>query len=414
MGTEDQNGVVGPAGNPVPPRSPVPSTADNGTPTSDAPPTRPGQGAGGTSFAGAAGLAAGAAASVSGTEDQSTVEASKYNVVGRPVDRDINLSDVDDGLPELPGGYGESRIVLMPRDPEWAYAYWDIPNQHKEELRRQGGTQLALRLYDVTGSSMQQQGCDELARSWYLRIPISDRDYRVEIGYLTNDGRWLLLAGSNSVRIPPVYPSNWEEDLFTSVDWEQDLREGRLATLVPPGQRPGGAPIDNPIYAAAQRAEAQRLSGSLYGSMQHIPGSMMPQQAISSDVFPSGIGMGLGAAPTMSGLNVSGLTMSGVGFSASAPPIRPRKFWLVADAELIVYGATEPDATVTIAGQPIQLEPDGTFRFHMSFQDGNIDYPIMAIAADGEQSRSIHMTFNRETPQRRTNTKAEAQDEWPG
>ncbi len=25
---------------------------------------------------------------------------------------------------------------------------------------------------------------------------------------------------------------------------------------------------------------------------------------------------------------------------------RPRKFWLVADAELIVYGATEPDATV--------------------------------------------------------------------
>jgi hypothetical protein len=66
--------------------------------------------------------------------------------------------------------------------------------------------------------------------------------------------------------------------------------------------------------------------------------------------------------PTM-----SGLTMSGVGFSASAPPIRPRKFWLIADAELIVYGATEPDATVTIGGKPIKLNPDGTFRFQMSF-----------------------------------------------
>jgi hypothetical protein len=104
--------------------------------------------------------------------------------------------------------------------------------------------------------------------------------------------------------------------------------------------------------------------------------------------------------------------MSGVGFSASAPPIRPRKFWLIADAELIVYGATEPDATVTIGGRPIKLNPDGTFRFQMSFQDGLIDYPIMAVAADGEQTRSIHMKFNRETPSRHTNTKEEAVEEW--
>jgi hypothetical protein len=101
-----------------------------------------------------------------------------------------------------------------------------------------------------------------------------------------------------------------------------------------------------------------------------------------------------------------------LGFSASAAPVKPRQFWLVADAELIVYGATEPDATVTIGGKPIQLNPDGTFRFQMSFQDGLIDYPIFAVAADGEQNRAIHMKFNRETPHRRTNTKAEAVEEW--
>jgi len=158
----------------------------------------------------------------------------------------------------------------------------------------------------------------------------------------------------------------------------------------------------------------------VFGSMQHVPGSMVPSQAISSHVFPSGVGMAvgpaaLGAVPTLSGigLNVSGLTMSGIGFAASMPPIRPRKFWLVADAELIVYGATEPDATVTISGQPIQLTPEGTFRFHTTFPDGRIDYPIMAVAADGEQNRSIHMTFDRQTPERRTNTREEAQEEWP-
>jgi hypothetical protein len=182
----------------------------------------------------------------------------------------------------------------------------------------------------------------------------------------------------------------------------------------------------------AESVEAQRLAGSLFGSMQHVPGSHVPgshvpgsivsQQSISSYVFPSGVGMwavptmsGMGMSGVgMSGMSMSGVGMSGVGFSASAVPIRPRQFWLVADAELIVYGATEPDATVTIGGRPIKLNPDGTFRFQMSFQDGLIDYPIMAVAADGVQSRSVHMKFNRETPSRNTNTKEEAVVEWVG
>ena len=91
---------------------------------------------------------------------------------------------------------------------------------------------------------------------------------------------------------------------------------------------------------------------------------------------------------------------------------RNRIFWLVADAELIVYGATEPDATLTVGDRVIPLNPDGTFRFHVAFPDGQIDYPIKAVAVDGEQSRSISMHFERDTPERNTNTKAEAKDEW--
>ncbi|MBE9113507.1 DUF4912 domain-containing protein [Nodosilinea sp. LEGE 07298] len=352
------------------------------------------------------------------------------------------LASVDEGLADLPSGYGESRIVLMPRDPQWAYAYWDIPHTHKDELRRQGGSRLALRFYDVTDinfysqtpHSLQQYECDEMAREWYLPIPVSDRDYVAEIGYLCNDGRWLVLARSLPVHIPPVYPSDWVEDQFLTVDWQADLHGQTLATLKHPSQRAAESAnaIYDSIFAMTESAEAQRVAGSLFGSMQHVPASMAPEKAVSSYVFPSGAGLwavpGAGAGvPTMSGIGAfgeltmsgagftmsgAGLTMSGAGFSASAPPIRPRKFWLVADAELIVYGATEPDATVTIGGQPIKLNSDGTFRFQMSFQDGNIDYPIMAVAADGEQTRAIHMTFDRATPSRRTNTKDEAVLEW--
>ena len=353
-------------------------------------------------------------------EAQETVEAAKFELGQQDINGEI-LADVDVELADLPAGYGESRIVLMPRDPQWAYTYWDIPNEHKEELRRQGGQQLALRIYDVTDinldfqspHSIQEYPCDELAREWYLPIPVSDRDYIIDIGYRCADGRWLVLARSAQVHVPPVYPSDWIEDIFVNIDFEQDLRGKTVYNLVPPAKKmatAGGNAIYEQIFDMAESAEAMRVAGSMFGSMQHVPGSMQAEQAISSYVFPSGVG--LWSVPTASGINMSGVGMSGVGFSASAPPIRPRQFWLIADAELIVYGATEPDATVTIGGRPIKLNPDGTFRFQMSFQDGVIDYPIMAVAADGEQTRSIHMNFERETPSRNTNTKEQATLEW--
>jgi uncharacterized protein len=352
-------------------------------------------------------------------EAQLSVEAGKFEL-GQAADLEMeDLADVDEALGDLPGGYGESRIVLLPRDPQWAYAYWDVPNDRKHELRSQGGQYLALRIYDVTDinldnqspHSIQEYPIDEMTREWYLPIPVSDREYTIDIGYRCADGRWLVLARSTSMRVPPVYPSDWIEDIFITVPWEEKLEGKTFVRLVPPTQKAGtdGSPStsdsSNPIYdrifGMAQSTESLRIAGSLYGSMQHSP-----MESLSSFVFPSGVGMW--ALPTASGVNMSGVGMSGAGMELN----RQRQFWLVADAELIVYGATEPDATVTIGGRKIELSPDGTFRFQMSFQDGNIDYPIVAVAKDGEQTRNIHMNFNRNTPSRNTNTKAEAVPEW--
>ena len=366
----------------------------------------------------AAGLVGGVAVWALSDDDraQPEVVAAKFDV-GQTDLSSETLATVDEGLPDLPEGYGESRIVLLPRDPQWGYTYWDVSNEQKSEVRQQGGQNLVLRLYDVTDievnhqtpHSMQQFDCDEMARDWYLSIPVSDRDYLVEIGYLTSDERWLMLARSAAIRIPPSYPSNGSEDQFVTIDWQEDLRGKTFLELVPSSEQPQAVadPIDGQLFEMAQSAEAERVVGSAFGSMQQVP-----QQSISSFVLQPEGRFGVGALPTLSGIGMSGVGMSGIGLSASAPSVRPRNFWLVADAELIVYGATEPDAKVTIDGDPIKLNPDGTFRFQLSFQDGVIRYPIIAVAADGEQMRSIHMKFTRETPDRNTNTKNEAQDEW--
>ena len=177
-------------------------------------------------------------ATVAATSESATVPAVEVTGGGNSVMTMAELATVDDGFGDLPGGYGESRIVLMPRDPQWAYAYWDIPGPHKEEMRRQGGVRLAIRFYDVTDidinavspHSLQQFECDEMTREWFLPIPVSDRDYMAEIGYVAADGRWLLMARSTPIHIPPVYPSDWIEDHFVTVNWDDDLRGKTVMT----------------------------------------------------------------------------------------------------------------------------------------------------------------------------------------
>jgi hypothetical protein len=114
-----------------------------------------------------------------------------------------------------------------------------------------------------------------------------------------------------------------------------------------------------------------------------------------------------------SGLNDSGAGLWASGLSESGSGVvRPRSFWLMADAELIVYGATQPTARLSIGDQEIPLEADGTFRVHVPFRDGEQLYPIRAVAADGEQERSIRLEFERRTPAARVNRKEDAVLEW--
>jgi hypothetical protein len=444
------------------------------------------------------------------SEVRETVEAKKFDL-GQTTEVAVaeatELAMVDWNLGDLPEGYGEARIVLLPRDPQWAYAYWDIPDEQKEACRRQGGQQLCLRIYDATDINLdyqkphtvQEYACDEMAREWYLPIPMSDRTYVVEIGYRCNDGRWLMIARSSAIHVPPVYPTDWAEDYFLSIPWEQTLIGRTFFTLMPKQRSVAVQEVQSDVMTE------QRQPGSIYGSrhlaesavssfasgagMAAVPGSVqMSGVGVPGSVQLSASGVGMVAVPGSAQMQMSGvgiqvgvpgslqitasgmgflttsgvgmwttsglgmlttsglgmlttsglgmwttsglgmlttsglgmwtasgmglLTLSGMGLFSAAVPQRPRKFWLVADAELIVYGATEPDATVTIGGQRIELQPDGTFRHHMSFQDGVIDYPILAVAADGVQTRSIHMRFERETLERRTNTKEEAIPEW--
>ena len=84
--------------------------------------------------------------------------------------------------------------------------------------------------------------------------------------------------------------------------------------------------------------------------------------------------------------------------SESEPEMElPVDFQIEVDAEMIVYGATQPNAYVTLQGEPVKLQADGTFRVRVEMPNKRKVIPIVASAADGSARQTVVMAVERNT-----------------
>ncbi|MBL0058949.1 MAG: DUF4912 domain-containing protein [Elusimicrobia bacterium] len=248
-------------------------------------------------------------------------------------------------------------MVLLPRDPRWMHAYWEVAPYTWDEVRKQFGAILeqgrsVLRVHSDHNGKKQSFDVDVHveARNWYVFSPRGDGQWHAELGLILPDGRFVLLAISNTIRLPTGQISDQLDEKWgmLKADWE------RLFELSG-GGRLGAGSLDI-AKMLAQRWELLKSVSSL---------SMIP------------------TSPT--------------GASWGRVPTRHKGFWLVADTEVIVYGATEPDASLTFQGRPIPLNPDGTFSFRFALPDGQQVYPIQATNHDGDLSRFIEFKVSRQS-----------------
>ena len=293
-----------------------------------------------------------------------------------------------------------TRVVFLPRDPQWAYVFWEISDSDRRQAQSEGAAFLCLRLADVTGlengsshpHTLQEVPVDSHSTEWYLPVPLCDRDYRVELGYKT-ESKWISLAFSSVARVPALHPSDQILDQFVPFSLEATPAAAPVQPMTMPGPNP--EPTDSKLHERLYQSATTHFRSRRVGSeILHESDSMGSDQRGLND---SGVGL------WASGRNESGL--GGV-----AP--RQRSFWLVADAELIVYGATDPSARLTIGKEDVPLSSDGTFRIQVPFRDGEQVYAIEATAADGEQKRNITLNFERVTPEDNSNPASEARAEW--
>jgi hypothetical protein len=319
-------------------------------------------------------------------------------------------------LGDLPESYGTQRLYLAARDPQWLYAHWDFS---QEQLRRYNARSvdrhLVLRIYQnaVHGEPHREIHVHPESRNWFAHVGQGSTRYLAQLGYYMEGGDWVALATSAATLTPPDAMSDnlsvWFETLPVEVAFEQLLslvkqavRENvplmealqQLRAMGYPGL-PDARAVQTGRWTAAQ--ESALGSVVSIDSVRRVwMGSLEITELIRRQFLQelsSQAAAQLGETGSWSGA-VSSLS------SPYGGGERRKGFWFNVNAELIIYGATEADATVTIGGRTIRLRPDGSFSYRFILPDGRFELPAIATSADGSDSRSAELEFGRSTQYR--------------
>lgn len=263
---------------------------------------------------------------------------------------------------DIPSGYGKTESYLLPKDPAWMFLFWEITQSTLDYLKSQYGELLntartIIRLHDVTGVALFN-GTNAVkyydmpvlfeAKSWYIHAPQSGRAYIADIGYLTQDGRFILVTRSNSTTIPPGKISDVIDDKWMIV-------EGDFQKLLK---------LSGADYIGLGASELMQVVG---------------QRWKLTELTPSG-------APT-----------SWSSFALHLDKVQEEEdIWLNADCEIIIYGSASKNALVSINGQEIELK-DGKFTIRRHLSAGDVvDLPIHARNAKGDKTRHVDIKALRE------------------
>lgn len=261
----------------------------------------------------------------------------------------------------LPEGYGATEAALLPRDPNWMFVYWEITENSRKNLAREHGEDIfqkgrqVIRVHDVSdgaGAKYFDIAVMHDAKSWYVNVQEAGRAYCCEVGLVLPDGRFIGIVKTNTVSLPAGRVSDVTDEKWMAVtsDFDKLLQLSGVEYI--------GKGSGEVAKSLAQRWEMLRA------------------------VFSRASSWGVSSMSS---------------HSLQKPEEKQKKFWLVADCELILYGATEPDAFVTVSGRKVNLNPDGTFSMRFALPDGVVDLPVKAMSKDETDSREIDIKVTRAT-----------------
>jgi len=255
-------------------------------------------------------------------------------------------ADKDLSAKSTKSGVVKDRLVLTAPDPFWLHAFWELSTQSVQRAEAAlgqdwHGAKPILRIFDVTSADTTSTSEAPLrdivihggCNHWYVDVPQPPRSYRADIGYVSRRGNFFILVRSNVISPPKAGAS--------------EAVEGNPNGDIRP-ERPAGT---DPSHAGREHFDdhfRRPLKEAAFG-----PGAVLPGKL--------------------------------------------KKFFFDIDAELIVYGKTDPTAAVTLQNEPVKLRPDGTFTMRFSLPDSRQIIPAVATSSDGMEEQTIVLAVERNT-----------------
>jgi len=251
----------------------------------------------------------------------------------------------------------KDRIIVLARDPYWLHAYWELSRTTLARAQAALGQEWhsarpILRVMDVTSEDTTTVAECQLrdipihggVNNWYIDVLEPPRAFRIDIGYLSRRGKFYVLARSNIVSTPKAGVTDALDENWSDVRQQFER-------------------VQNPSSIGCTRINSALDLRDLFEERLRRPLSSASMQNLSVGCLPS-----LG-----------------------------RDFHFEIDAELIVYGTTEPNAHVTLQGEPVHLRSDGTFTVRFSLPDSRQIIPAVAASGDGVEERTIVLAVERNT-----------------
>jgi uncharacterized protein len=308
---------------------------------------------------------------------------------------------------ELPEAYGTQKLLLTARDPHWLYAHWDLTReQQRAHCAQAADGHLILRVHhgEVSDQPVAEVHVRPEARHWFVHVESAGTTYTAELGFSAPTGQWTAISTSDATLTPPDTRSPDTSVEFATIPFELPLEKMLLLTE--------GAASEN--WSLAHALEQLRIQGhpdlpasppveewtiEQESSLAEVLGlTDLPRFSIGSMEIAELIRPRFHEEVSSPAASPFSAPTSPVGVSSPFGGWQPAKsFWFNVNAELIIYGATEPSATVTIGGRPIKLRPDGSFSYRFALPDGNYELPVVAISADQTDARAAELTFSRAT-----------------
>ena len=251
----------------------------------------------------------------------------------------------------------EDNLTLKARDAYWIQATWHIRQKTTDRVRGALGSDWhyakpAIRLFEVRpndgfNSRRALRNIEIMlkAGNWFIDVDGIPASYQVELGYITENGKFFTILTSNTVTTPSP---DTVKGFDAGFDFDEALDE----------------------YELKMNFKTQTSSDE----ERHVR-QMIDDQRRK-----------LGAAAFAKSAKLDRMS----NFDDKGFPFH-------LDAKALIHGRTLPGAHVTVRGYPIIVDEDGEFLMRVDLPDRRQIFPVVASSGDGIQQRTIVLSLERVT-----------------